>query len=91
LFIIPSIAKVAKEYLLVLLILGAAVLVKFGGDWLLHWLTTIPLLPGAISSLLGMYFLMVTMRLLGSLYVSSKDRLGWFKAGVQNPDSRTGS
>jgi hypothetical protein len=79
LFIIPSIAKVAKEYLLVLLILGAAVLVKFGGDWLLHWLTTIPLLPGAISSLLGMYFLMVTMRLLGSLYLSSKDRLGWFK------------
>jgi hypothetical protein len=38
----------------------------------------VPVVPEIISTLFGMYFLVVRMRLLGALYLSNKERLGWF-------------
>jgi hypothetical protein len=79
LLIIPSILKVPLQYLLVLAVLGVTVLVKFGGDILLTLVIKDYIFPDIISSLLGIYFLMVKMRLLGSLYLCNKAKLGWFK------------
>jgi hypothetical protein len=38
----------------------------------------VPLLPTIISSVLGLYLLIVEMRVLGLLYRSKKFELGWF-------------
>ena len=44
---------------------------------LLEKLLPIPLLPTVITSLIGLYLLVVEMRILGLLYRSNKDSLGW--------------
>ena len=38
----------------------------------------IPILTSLITSFLGVYFMMVICRLLGSLYFLNRNRLGWF-------------
>lgn len=78
LIIIPSILKVPLQYLLVLGILGLIVLARWGGELALALLIPIPVVPGIISSFFWLYFLTVEARILGLLYLSNKDRLGWF-------------
>jgi hypothetical protein len=74
---IPSIMKVLGQYLLTVVVLAVVLLVR----WLLHRLLgtflPIPLLPTIITSLIGLYLLVVEMRILGLLYRNNKDRLGW--------------
>ena len=78
--IIPSIMKVLRQYVLTVVVLAAILLAR----WLLHRLLDrilpIPLLPTIITSLIGLYLLVVEMRILGLLYRSNKDRLGWYVA-----------
>ena len=78
LLIIPSIAKVLREYVLTVVLLAFILTVR----WLLkNYLAVIlplPLLPTLISSLLGLYLLIVEMRILGLLYRDKKYELGWF-------------
>jgi len=78
--IIPSIMKVLRQYVLTVVVLAAILLAR----WLLHRLLErilpIPLLPTIITSLIGLYLLVVEMRILGLLYRSNKDRLGWYVA-----------
>jgi hypothetical protein len=76
--VIPSILKVLRQYVLTVVVLAVILLAR----WLLHRLLEkilpIPLLPTIITSLLGLYLLVVEMRILGLLYRSNKDRLGWY-------------
>ncbi|MDD5140382.1 MAG: FHA domain-containing protein [Verrucomicrobiales bacterium] len=78
LLIIPSIAKVLKEYVLTVVMLAVILVAR----WLMkNYLATIlpvPLLPTIISSLVGLYLLIVEMRILGLLYRNKKYELGWF-------------
>jgi hypothetical protein len=78
LLIIPSIAKVLREYVLAVVLLAVILILR----WLLkNYLATIlpvPLLPTILSSLLGLYLLIVEMRILGLLYRNKKYELGWF-------------
>ncbi|HAO77691.1 MAG TPA: hypothetical protein DCQ92_01710 [Verrucomicrobia subdivision 3 bacterium] len=78
LLVIPSIAKVLKEYVLTVVMLAIILFLR----WLLkNYLGTILpvlLLPTIISSLLGLYLLIVEMRVLGLLYRNKKYELGWF-------------
>jgi hypothetical protein len=76
--VVPSIMKVLGQYLLTVVVLTLILLVR----WLLHQLLTtvlpMPLLPTIITSLIGLYLLVVEMRILGLLYRNNKDRLGWY-------------
>jgi len=76
--IIPSIMKMLRQYVLTVVVLAVILLAR----WLLHRLLEkflpVPLLPTIITSLIGLYLLVVEMRILGLLYRSNKDKLGWF-------------
>jgi hypothetical protein len=76
--VIPSIMKVLGQYLLTVVVLGVILLVRWLLYRLLGKLLPIPLLPTVITSLIGLYLLVVEMRILGLLYRNNKDRLGWF-------------
>jgi len=77
LVIVPSIIRVLRQYLLTVVVLA----VIFGVRWLLRqFLATVlpvPLLPTIITSLIGLYLLVVEMRILGLLYRNNQDELGW--------------
>jgi hypothetical protein len=78
--VIPSIMKVLRQYVLTVVVLAVILLAR----WLLHSLLEkilpVPLLPTIITSLIGLYLLVVEMRILGLLYRSNKDRLGWYRS-----------
>jgi hypothetical protein len=78
LLVIPSILKVLKTYLLTVAMLAVILVLR----WLLNnhlaSLLPVPLLPTLLTSLLGLYLLVVEMRILGLLYRHKKAELGWF-------------
>ncbi len=78
LVVVPSIMKVLRQYLLTVLVLAAILLVRWLFHRLLATLLPIPLVPAIIASLIGLYLLVVEMRILGLLYRNNKDELGWF-------------
>ncbi|HZL43168.1 MAG TPA: FHA domain-containing protein [Verrucomicrobiae bacterium] len=90
LVVLPSIARVPKEYLLSAVIFGGMLVIRWGSDQLLSTLSvgkmTTHVFPGifvlfgarGISNFLGLYLFTVNMRILGLLYFLKKDRLGWF-------------
>ena len=78
LLIIPSIAKVLKEYVLTVVVLGIILVLRWLVGNHLGAILPVPLLPTIISSLLGLYLLIVEMRILGLLYRNKKYELGWF-------------
>jgi len=78
LVVIPSIMKVLGQYLLTVVVLGLILLIRWLLFRLLETILPIPLLPTVITSLLGLYLLVVEMRILGLLYRTNKDRLGWY-------------
>lgn len=77
LVVIPSIIKVLRHYLLTLVVLAAILLVRWFLHRLLATILPVPLLPTIITSLIGLYLLVVEMRILGLLYRNNKDKLGW--------------
>ena len=78
LLIIPSIAKVLKEYALTVVMLAAVLAVRWVMNNHLKTILPVPLLPTIISSLVGLYLMIVEMRVLGLLYRNKKYELGWF-------------
>jgi hypothetical protein len=78
--VIPSIMKVLGQYLLTVVVLAVILLVRWLLQGLLEKYLPIPLVPTIITSLIGLYLLVVEMRILGLLYRNNKDRLGWYTA-----------
>ena len=76
--IIPSIAKVLREYVLTVVVLAIILVIRWLLKNYLAAVLPVPLLPTIISSLLGLYLLIVEMRILGLLYRNKKYELGWF-------------
>ncbi len=89
LVVIPSILKVPLEYVITVFILIAVVVFTKVGDFVVlvafpHGMSTdsIPELLGLVGvkivwSLVSIYLLVVNTRILGLLYLSKKDKLGW--------------
>ena len=75
--IIPAIVRVPLEYLTVLVIMAVILGIKVAGQYAAT-LLVIPFLPTFLASSLGIYFLIVQMRLLGLMYYAKRDKLGWF-------------
>ncbi|MGH7952209.1 MAG: FHA domain-containing protein [Limisphaerales bacterium] len=79
LLVIPSILKIPREYLVTIILLVLVLVVRWLGETALPAILPIPILPTIIASFLGLYLLAVEMRILGLLYWTKKDELGWFK------------
>lgn len=78
LVIIPSILKIPGAYLLTVVVLAAVVVANWIGNSLLPEVLPVPILPGVIGEFIGLYLATVEMRLLGLLYWSKQEELGWF-------------
>jgi hypothetical protein len=78
LLVIPSISRVPGSYLFTVVLLAAVLAAKWCGDYFLPKLIPIPIVPFVLSTLVGLYLLMVNARVLGLLYLVNKDRLAWF-------------
>lgn len=50
----------------------------FAKPWV-YRLIPLPFLPALVSGFLNLYFIAVSMRILGLLYANHKDELGWFR------------
>ena len=77
LVIIPSMLKIPGAYLMAVVIL-AAVVVNWIGNAFLPQVLPVPILPGVIGEFVGLYLATVEMRILGLLYRSKEEELGWF-------------
>jgi hypothetical protein len=86
-FIVPSMLVVFREYLVALAVLLGTLASNVIMNYLLELISPrgmgerLALLAvlGVVSGFIGMYCLVVEMRVLGLLYRSNKDVLGWFK------------
>jgi hypothetical protein len=78
LLIIPSMFKFFAAYLLTVVLLFAVLVLIWAGNSVLQAVLPVPILPAAIAEFLGLYVLTVEMRILGLLYWTKKDELGWF-------------
>lgn len=78
LVIIPSIVKIPGAYLLAVVVLAAIVVVNWIGDSLLPRVLPVPILPGVLGEFIALYLATVEMRILGLLYRSKQEELGWF-------------
>jgi len=77
LLVIPSIFRVPAEYLVTCCVIAAVFIVQVVSEIALEFVP-IPVLPSLVSWFITLYFLFVGARLLGLLYLTSKDRLKWF-------------
>jgi FHA domain-containing protein len=77
LLVLPAIVKIPLEYLLTIFLFGAAVAVRLGGEWLLRTVVPYRIVTSLIVGLIGLYVMLVLMRILGLLYLHKKHRLGW--------------
>jgi hypothetical protein len=77
LVVIPSIMKVLGQYLLAVIVSAGIFLVRWLLFALLVAVLPIPVVPTIITSVIGLYLLIVDMRILGLLYRNNQDELGW--------------
>jgi hypothetical protein len=78
LLLVVSILKIPGAYLLAVLILLTGFGLSCLGDLFLTKLMPIPILPGIVSQFAGLYLATVEMRVLGLLYWTKQNELGWF-------------
>jgi hypothetical protein len=90
-FVVPSILKVFREYLVTLALLAGVVVLRGIGDAFVARLFPEGMLTKSVGKLVlmfgmytfwsvfGFYLLVVSMRILGQLFVTRNDRLGWLK------------
>ena len=78
LLVIPSIAKVLKDYLLTVVMFGLILILRWLAMKYLKVVLPVPLLPTFVSDLVGLYLMTVEARVLGLLYRENKSELGWF-------------
>lgn len=74
--VVPSIALVLLPYLSACLVLAILIAIRFGLVFLLDFLP-VPLVPSIIDGFVSLYLLVVEMRILGLLFRSYRQRLGW--------------
>ena len=80
LLIIPSIVRVPLQYLTACVLLAAVVALRYFAGRFVGG--ALPLLIGLlIVDFLGLYFLMVEMRILGLIYYGNEKRFRWFYTG----------
>ena len=79
LFILGSILKVPREYLVAALVFAGIVGLRWLSETALGMLLRIPLAPALFADLLGLGLLIIEARILGLLYLSQKAALGWFR------------
>jgi hypothetical protein len=89
LVIVPSILRVPLAYLVTLVLLASVYGIRFGGDLVIAWafqegfstksMATLflMLVVKVFWSVAGFYLLVVTLRILGLLYLTKKATLGW--------------
>lgn len=77
--LIVSIVRIPLSYLAAAAIFELLVWVYLRSGDLINLLLPVPVLPGLISGFLKLYLTLAAMRILGHLYVTKKDELGWFK------------
>ena len=78
LLVIPSILKIPKEYALAIALFVVILILRWLGEKVLPELLGIPyILPSIVANFFGLYLLAVEMRILGLLYRTKKDELGW--------------
>lgn len=80
--VLPSIIRVPVHYLAATAILLAVALAGITLAVLLEWLVPIPILPGVLGYAILFYAVVVEARILGVLYHTNEDALGWFKPRV---------
>jgi hypothetical protein len=78
LLIIPSILKIPLAYLLTITVFLAVLVVRWLCQTFLSSVISTPLLSWIVSGFLGLYLLVVEVRILGLLYWNKKEELGWF-------------
>jgi len=78
LLIIPSITKVLREYLLAILLLAAALILRWLCDNYLGRIPHFGLVATILNSFIFLYLTTVEVRVLGLLYRVKKHELGWF-------------
>jgi hypothetical protein len=79
LLIIPSILKIPGTYFLTIVLFVAVLIVRWLGYKVLPVLLHSSFVAWIIASFLGLYLLMVEVRILGVLYWTRKNELGWFR------------
>ena len=78
LFVVGSILRVPKEYGLAAGVFAAIIGVRWLCETVLAWILPIPIVPALLADLLAIVLLLVEARILGLLYRSQKEILGWF-------------
>ncbi|MDB6122265.1 MAG: domain containing protein [Pedosphaera sp.] len=78
LVLVPSMLLVYREYIVACGVLFVILLVQGAINFTLSKLNLF-IIPGLIGGAFGWYFLTVEMRILGLLYRTKKQELGWFK------------
>jgi hypothetical protein len=79
---------VPKEYSVAAAVFAGVFFARWLFAVVLKMILPIPLLPVLMADLLGIYFLIVETRILGTLYASQKGTLGWFQTSCRaNPAS----
>lgn len=77
--VIPAVIRLRGQYWLVCTLLVAAVVTSQLLQVVLEKMLPIPLVPSLVSGFVSLYFLVVQMRLLGSMHWCNRQRLGWVK------------
>lgn len=90
LIVIPAVFKAPLEYLVTVVLMAIVLGMRYGGQMLVDFIFANSFYTKSMGELLAMfaasalwafvavYFLAVNMRLLGILYVTKKNELGWF-------------
>ena len=79
LLVIPAIFRVLRHYCLTVLMLAAILVLRWVVlERLAAHTRFLPLLPGILMNFVGLYLLVVEMRILGLLYQNKKVELDWF-------------
>ncbi len=74
--IVPSMVRIAKEYVIVCVLLAVMVALRVGIELGLEFIP-IPVVPALLAGFIGLYLLIVQMRILGLLYFFKEEELGW--------------
>ena len=76
--LIVSVARIPLCYLAAAAAFELLMLVYLKSDEFINLLLPVPVFPGLLSGFLKLYLTLAAMRLLGQLFVSKKNELGWF-------------
>jgi len=77
LLIVPSIARVPKDYAIACGISFGILVLQAAAQQSVR-IMNVPIASYFVSGLVSFYFVIVEMRMLGMLYRTHKDDLGWF-------------